>query len=102
MSTLGHLTKERFLAAIEPWHGNQVATYRGQAGRWDRSVIDSSLTGDHTIVAADFDGDGGDEIVVGFRRSAKSVYLYSVTKAGQWERQNPGRRHGWRHALRAT
>ncbi|HKD08656.1 MAG TPA: FG-GAP-like repeat-containing protein [Bryobacteraceae bacterium] len=85
--SLGHLMKERFLAAIEPWHGSQVVTYREQAGRWDRSVIDSSLTDGHTIVAADFDGDGRDEIVAGFRQGAKSVYLYRAMKTGQWEKQ---------------
>jgi hypothetical protein len=32
--------KRRFLAAIEPWHGNQVAIYRQNDGAWQRRVID--------------------------------------------------------------
>jgi hypothetical protein len=84
---LGHLMKERFLAAIEPWHGNQVVIYRERDGKWDRNVIDSSLTDGDTIIAADFDGDGRDEIVAGFRQGAKSIYFYRPTKAGQWEKQ---------------
>jgi hypothetical protein len=45
------------LAAIEPWHGNQVVIYREREAKWERNVIDSSLTDGHTIIAADFDGD---------------------------------------------
>ena len=33
---VGHLGKRRYIAAIEPWHGNQVAVY--QDGQ--RTVID--------------------------------------------------------------
>ncbi len=71
--TLGQWGGKRFLAAIEPWHGNQVTVY--PAGG-ERLVIDDSLSDGHTILAADFDGDGNDEIVVGFRQGAKAVYLY--------------------------
>src|SRR5262249_9489148 len=37
---VGHLGRERFLATIEPWHGNQVVVYRLDAGAWKRHVID--------------------------------------------------------------
>src|SRR5262245_23472135 len=34
----------RFLAAIEPWHGNQVSVYRQDGkGQWQRMVIDDAL-----------------------------------------------------------
>ncbi len=57
-----------FLVAVEPMHGTDVAilTRRGgaQAG-WERGVIDAGYARGHAIAAADFDGDGIDEIVFG-------------------------------------
>ena len=78
---IGHLgklraNKQRFLASIEPWHGNQVAVYAESGQNWDRLQIDDSLKDGHTILTADFDGDGNDEIVVGARQGAKGVSLY--------------------------
>jgi Aldos-2-ulose dehydratase, beta-propeller domain/FG-GAP-like repeat/FG-GAP repeat len=70
--TVGHLGKTRFLAAIEPWHGNQVVVYTGDR----RDVIDTSLLDGHTIQSADFDSDGKDEIIAGFRGQPRHVYLY--------------------------
>src|ERR1700733_12706887 len=49
---VGRLGKQRFLATIEPWHGNQVAIYRQRGGAWERRVIDDSLVDGHTIVTA--------------------------------------------------
>ncbi|HTP35756.1 MAG TPA: VCBS repeat-containing protein, partial [Candidatus Acidoferrales bacterium] len=70
--TIGHLGKTQFMAAIEPWHGNQVVVY----GEHGREVIDDSLLDGHTIQTGDFDGDGNDEIVAGFRGQPRSVYVY--------------------------
>ncbi|HXK07024.1 MAG TPA: VCBS repeat-containing protein [Verrucomicrobiae bacterium] len=70
--TIGHLGKTHFMAAIEPWHGNQVVVY----GEHGREVIDDSLLDGHTIQTGDFDGDGNDEIVAGFRGQPRSVYVY--------------------------
>jgi hypothetical protein len=64
------------MAAIEPWHGNQVAIYRPRGKSWVRDVIDTSLVDGHTIQMADFDGDGNDEVVAGFRGEGHSVNLY--------------------------
>jgi len=84
--TVGQLGKERFLAAIEPWHGNEVAVYdHGQQG-WTRTMIDDSLSQGHTIVAADLDGDGRDEIVAGFRASGGSVLIYKADAKGAWSK----------------
>ncbi len=83
--TVGMSGGSRFLAAIEPWHGNQVAVYRLQSGNWVRSVIDDSLVDGHTIAAGDFDGNHHDGIVAGFRGGSHSVYLYSSPAAeGPW------------------
>jgi len=83
---VGRIGEERFIAAIEPWHGNQVAIYRQRGGAWQREVIDSSLADGHTIQTADFDGDGNDEVVAGYRGGAHNLYLYRHA-AGTWQRQ---------------
>jgi hypothetical protein len=86
---VGHLGLERFLATIEPWHGNKVVIYRQDKGGWTRHVIDEAITDGHTIVAGDFDGDGRDELIVGERQGKRSTYLYRVTNAEEdtWSKQ---------------
>jgi len=79
--TVGKLGTRRFLAAIEPWHGNQVAIYRQQGAAWARRVIDSSLVDGHTIQTGDFDGNGSDDVVAGYRGQGRSVYLYHAEDA---------------------
>jgi len=64
----GRLAADRFLATIEPWHGNRVVVYRQDQAVWRRHVIDESIADGHTIVSADFDRDGLDEIIVGERQ----------------------------------
>ncbi len=64
---VGRCGSKRFLAAIEPWHGNEVAVYRPAGGHWQRQVIDDTLLDAHTIQAVDLNSDGCDEIVAGFR-----------------------------------
>ncbi len=74
-----------FIAAIEPWHGNQVVVYTldptgpGFAGvAWQRQVLDETLSEGHVLVAADFDGDGDDEIVAGWRGGGGGLTLYDA------------------------
>jgi hypothetical protein len=57
------------LATIEPWHGNQVVTYRfKELGKpFERLVIDDHLRWGHAVKMADLDGDRWDEIIVGVR-----------------------------------
>lgn len=78
----GRLGKQRFLAAIEPWHGNSVAIYNGKR----RAVIDDSLVDGHTVATADLDGDRRDEIIAGCRGGPKGVFLYKYD-GGQWNRR---------------
>jgi hypothetical protein len=74
-----------FLATIEPWHGNQLVIYT-RAGA-TREVIDTSIVDGHTLVTADLDGNGTDEIIVGQRGGSHSVWIYSRNPAsGKWER----------------
>ncbi len=84
--TVGNLGRERFLAAIEPWHGNEVAIYRQTQQAWTRTMIDDSLAQGHTIVTTDLDGDGRDEIVAGFRASGGSVLIYKADTKGVWSK----------------
>jgi hypothetical protein len=58
------------LATIEPWHGHQAVMYTLRDGAWERHVLDDSLAGGHAVWWADFDGDGDDELLVGFRDKA--------------------------------
>jgi hypothetical protein len=74
--TVGMLGKERYLAAIEPWHGNKVVIYRQSDGKWQRNVVDESLVDGHTIVTADLNGDGMDEVIAGYRGQGRSVHVY--------------------------
>lgn len=88
---VGKAGGRRFIAAIEPWHGNQVSIYTtpgkgaSKDAPWNRKVIDESLVEGHTIVTADFDGDGNDEVVAGFRGAGRSVFLYRFEN-GEWRK----------------
>jgi hypothetical protein len=84
---LGKTAKTRFMAAIEPWHGNLVSVYRQDSkGVWQRQVIDDALVEGHTILTADLNGDGNDEIVAGYRGAGRSVNIYyaNSSKGERW------------------
>jgi hypothetical protein len=83
---VGMLKGERFIAAIEPWHGNQVVIYRKAQGVWNREVIDDALLDGHTVVTGDFDKDGSDEVVAGFRGKPYGVYVYKFD-GRHWNRR---------------
>src|SRR2546423_9025182 len=36
---VGKTAGKRFLASVEPWHGNEIVVYTDQGGRWNRHVI---------------------------------------------------------------
>lgn len=80
--TIGHIKKETFIASIEPWHGNELAVYTHQRGAWVREVLDSSLVDGHTVLAADFDNDGIDEIIAGARGGGGVVDMHKRTATG--------------------
>ena len=75
-AVLGHLRGTRYIASIEPWHGNQVVVYLPKGNTWVRNVIDNSFIDGHTLWTADFDGDGQDDMVAGYRGPGHSVYVY--------------------------
>jgi len=88
---VGRLDGRRFLATIEPWHGEHVVVYtREKPGDlWSRHAIDDSFRDGHALVCADLDGDGNDEIVAGFRGPGTSLYVYYAADPSglKWERQ---------------
>jgi hypothetical protein len=73
---VGRLRNERFLATIEPWHGNTVAVYTKENGEWRRNVIDTSLADGHTLLTANLDGTDRDVIIAGYRARGASLNLY--------------------------
>lgn len=75
-----------FIATIEPYHGNQAVFYTPAAkdGPWERHVLDTTLKEGHALAVADFDGDGMDEIVVGWRGGGGGLVLFHrADSAGQ-------------------
>ena len=86
---IGGLGRNRFLCAIEPWHGNQVVVYLREKQAWRRQVIDSTLNDGHTLLTADLNMDGRDEIIAGYRGQGRSVYIYSAqdSTGSRWSRR---------------
>lgn len=79
---LGRVGGRRMLATVEPWHGQSVVIYGEKPGLWDRSVVETQITGGHALGWADFDGDGSDELAVGWRDATPGVAIYTVTRDG--------------------
>ncbi len=79
---LGRVAGRRMLATVEPWHGKSVVIYAEQPGVWARTVIESEITGGHALGWADFDGDGNDELAVGWRDQKPGVAIYAVDREG--------------------
>jgi hypothetical protein len=79
---MGRIGGRRVLATIEPWHGRSVVVYTEGTGTWPRTVIESELAGGHALGWADFDGDGNDELAVGWREGKPGVAVYFVNPDG--------------------
>lgn len=87
---LGHLRKRRFLAAVEPWHGNEVVVYTEDTSHhWQRNVIFSGLSEGHEVVVGDFNGDGLDDIAAGDRGKGASVHVFYAQddRGARWQHQ---------------
>ncbi len=86
---VGHTGKQRFLATIEPWHGNKIAVYTEHRGQWRHEVIDDSLLDAHTILTADLNNNGRDQIIAGMRGKPYQVLIYSRqdNESRRWTRK---------------
>ena len=86
---------KKFIAAIEPMHGNQLSVYTAAKGEklWSRNVITDSLDQGHALATGDFLGTGSDQIVVGWRGTRRTgkvgVKLFYPTdkKRTKWKSQ---------------
>jgi hypothetical protein len=78
----------RFLATIDPWHGERVVIHRppmfagsaiigeGWSSDTIATMVDDTLDAGHALWVADFDGDGDDEVFAGHRGKDHRVSLY--------------------------
>ena len=81
---LGRVGGRRLLATVEPWHGAGVAVYVEKPGAtlWAKTTIETALTEGHALGWADFDGDGNEELAVGWRRGTPGLAVYFVGADG--------------------
>jgi hypothetical protein len=87
---MGRLNKnEKFITAVEPMHGNQLALYHLE-NKFPRVLLDSNIKEGHALGTADFLGKGNDQIVLGWRSPNASgevglrMYYPSATNATEW------------------
>jgi len=85
---LGYLGHDRFLAAIEPWHGNQLVVYLHEGESWRRLVIEDKMDNGHALAVGDLNGDHNDEIVCGFRGKGCRLTIYQATDSSGRRWQN--------------
>jgi hypothetical protein len=87
----GRIGGVRHLVTIEPWHGTSLVVYRDPGGAlgerlWPREVIEQGMTEGHAVGWGDFDGDGQDEIVAGWRKKPVGLAVYRRDDKGTWSR----------------
>lgn len=95
---LGRLASgKRYLATIEPWHGDHVVVYvepdQKSSGLWPRFILDNQLKWGHAVACANLDQDADLELVIGVRdnasdsqRSGVRVYDPIDSAKGEWKR----------------
>ena len=91
---LGRVGGRRMLATVEPWHGAGVAIYAESPGapQWAKTTIESALSEGHALGWADFDGNGSDELAVGWRArgaASRGLAIYFVDREGALKTKQP-------------
>jgi hypothetical protein len=76
---VGRLGNTRFLAAIEPWHGNQVVVYLPNGEQWSRLVIDDRMTNGHALAVGDLDHLHGGAASAQVEHTASDQQIHSRT-----------------------
>lgn len=86
---------KRFIATVEPFHGNEVAVNpENPDGLWSakRVLLDDSLNQGHALAAADFLGTGYDQIIAGWREPGKQdkkvgirLYVPTAEDGSAWK-----------------
>jgi hypothetical protein len=83
----------RYLSTVEPWHANHVVLYEEPSdpgGEWNRRVVTDQLGGGHALWSADLDGDGDEELAVGWRTEGEGDFAQpgvAVFDPGNWNYQ---------------
>ncbi len=90
---------ERYIATIEPWHGNKVVVYTEPPSGtklWQRHVLDDQLKWGHAVWCANLDGDADEELIIGVRddlngkdvnkRRGLRIYDPENASQGKWKR----------------
>ncbi|HEY6976879.1 MAG TPA: FG-GAP and VCBS repeat-containing protein [Chitinophagaceae bacterium] len=84
------LSKESYITAIEPMHGQNIVVYLKDGGS-RRIVIDNDLKEGHALATADFLSIGNDQIVAGWRSPNKDsvvgikLYIEKKSVGSEWE-----------------
>lgn len=78
-----------FIAAVEPFHGNDLVVYREAGGKWSRTLLTDALNQGHALGVADFNADGREDVVVGWRNPDAEghvgVKIFFQKADGSWE-----------------
>jgi hypothetical protein len=82
---MGMAGKRRYLATVEPWHGTRIVVYEESEPLWKRTVVEDGLNQAHGLGWGDFDGDGRDELVAGWRGKPWGLALYRWS-GERWEK----------------
>lgn len=80
----------RFVATVEPWHGNEIVVYTegdDPSGLWNRAVIETGFANGHGLLNADLNNDGVDEIIAGGRSEPYQLAIFQNDGAvDSWNR----------------
>ncbi len=82
-----------FIAAIEPLHGNELVVYerKSTGENWIRTTLTDALNQGHALAVADLNGNGSEQVVVGWRKPDKDgkvgIKVFSRKDDGTWASQ---------------